>query len=231
MVRRGLQRKHTEKYSRVAGVFQILYKRCLSGYNKIRPCEGESAGLLVDHIDLAQVAPRLKASHRKLHVEREGVAAMLHERARSDGARFEDFALALEQAGVDEIEVGIPAMGDEEVAAIAQVGQALSHATAMCWGRMTRLDVDAAVRTGLKRVSLSVPVSDLMIKAKLRGERSLVKSRIREIVPYALDHGLQVAMGGEDSSRGDLDFICEVIGEAEKAGVHRFRFADSDSRG
>jgi homocitrate synthase NifV len=136
-------------------------------------------------------------------------------------------ALALEQAGVDEIEVGIPAMGDEEVAAIAQVGQALSHATAMCWGRMTRLDVDAAVRTGLKRVSLSVPVSDLMIKAKLRGERSLVKSRIREIVPYALDHGLQVAMGGEDSSRGDLDFICEVIGEAEKAGVHRFRFADT----
>lgn len=136
-------------------------------------------------------------------------------------------ALALEQAGVDEVEVGIPAMGNEEVAAIAQVGQALTRATAMCWGRMTRLDVDAAVRTGLKRVSLSVPVSDLMIKAKLRGDRSLVKSRIREIVPYALDHGLQVAMGGEDSSRGDLDFICEVLEEAEKVGVYRFRFADT----
>jgi len=136
-------------------------------------------------------------------------------------------ALALEQAGVDEIEVGIPAMGDDEVAAIARVGQVLKHATAMCWGRMTRLDVDAAVRTGLKRVSLSVPVSDLMVKAKLRGDRNLVKSRIREVVPYALDRGLQVAMGGEDSSRGNLDFICEIIGEAEKAGVHRFRFADT----
>jgi homocitrate synthase NifV len=136
-------------------------------------------------------------------------------------------ARALEQTGVDEIEVGIPAMGDDEVAAIAEVGRALNHVTAMCWGRMTRLDVDAAVRTGLGRVSLSVPLSDVMIKAKLHGDRSLVKLRIREVVPYALDRGLQVAMGGEDSSRADVDFVCDAIGEAEKAGVQRFRFADT----
>src|SRR5215467_4315109 len=93
-------------------------------------------------------------------------------------------ALALEKAGVDEIEVGIPAMGDDEIAAIAEVGRRLTHATAMCWGRMLRSDVDAAVRTGLKRVSLSVPLSDVMIKAKLQGDASQVKLRIREIVPY-----------------------------------------------
>lgn len=136
-------------------------------------------------------------------------------------------ARALEQAGVDEIEVGIPAMGQDEIAAIAEVGKALSHSTAMCWGRMLRSDVDAAAQTGLKRVSLSVPLSGIMIKAKLQGDADQVKRRIRDVVPYALDHGLEVAMGGEDSSRADLDFICRAIEEAEKAGVHRFRFADT----
>jgi homocitrate synthase NifV len=136
-------------------------------------------------------------------------------------------ALALEQAGVDEIEVGTPAMGAQEIAEIAEVRQSLSRSAAMCWGRMTRLDVDAAVRTGLKRVNLSIPVSDVMIKAKFRADRNFAKSRIREVVPYALDRGLQVAMGGEDSSRADLDFISEVIEEAEKSGVFRFRFADT----
>jgi homocitrate synthase NifV len=136
-------------------------------------------------------------------------------------------ALALEKAGVDEIEVGIPAMGDDEIAAIAEVGKVLSQSTAMCWGRMVRSDVDAAARTGLKRVSLSVPLSERMIKAKLQGDASQVKVRIREIVPYALDRGLEVAMGGEDSSRANPDFIREALEEAEKAGVQRFRFADT----
>jgi homocitrate synthase NifV len=136
-------------------------------------------------------------------------------------------ALALEQAGVDEIEVGIPAMGDDEIASIAEVGRAIRHSTAMCWGRMTRSDVDAALRTGLKRVSLSVPLSDVMIKAKMQGDPNLVKTRIRDVVPYALDRGLQVAMGGEDSSRANLDFVCEAIEEAEKVGVLRLRFADT----
>jgi homocitrate synthase NifV len=136
-------------------------------------------------------------------------------------------ALALERAGVDEIEVGIPAMGDDEIAAIAEVGKHLTHAVAMCWGRMTRSDVDAALRTGLTRVSLSVPMSDVMIKVKMQGRRDLVKSRIREVVPYALDRGLEVVMGGEDSSRASLEFLREALNEAEEAGVSRFRFADT----
>jgi homocitrate synthase NifV len=66
-----------------------------------------------------------------------------------------------------------------------------------------------------------------MIKTKFRADRNFAKQRIREVVPYALDCGLQVAMGGEDSSRADINFVSEMIEEAEKAGVHRFRFADT----
>jgi homocitrate synthase NifV len=92
---------------------------------------------------------------------------------------------------------------------------------------MTKSDVDASVRTGLTRVNLSVPVSDCQIRAKFNTGRADVLERIRKIVPYALGCGLQVAVGGEDSSRADLDFVREVILTAEEAGAHRFRFADT----
>lgn len=136
-------------------------------------------------------------------------------------------ALALEQARVDEIEVGTPAMGNEEIAAIESVVQALSRSSPICWCRMIRSDVDAAVRTGVKRVNLSIPLSDLHIRAKFQADRDFVKLRIRETIPYALDRGLQVAMGGEDSSRADLDFVIQAMAEGERAGAHRFRFADT----
>src|ERR1039458_5995134 len=75
-----------------------------------------------------------------------GVAFALEEKV--------SIALALEEAGIDEIEAGTPAMGDAEIEAIAATGQALQRATAIAWCRMTRADVDAAVRTGLKRANL-----------------------------------------------------------------------------
>jgi homocitrate synthase NifV len=136
-------------------------------------------------------------------------------------------ALALERAGVDEIEAGTPAMGEAEIDAMAAVGRALTHAVGIAWCRMTTADVDAAIRTGLKRVNLSVPVSDRQMQAKCRASRLDILRRIRDVVPYAIDRGVQVAVGGEDASRADLDFVQAVIATAEAWGAHRFRFADT----
>jgi homocitrate synthase NifV len=47
------------------------------------------------------------------------------------------------------------------------------------------------------------------------------------MVRRARDLGLQVVVGGEDSSRADLDFVLAVIETAEAAGARRFRFADT----
>jgi homocitrate synthase NifV len=148
-----------------------------------------------------------------------GVAFALEEKIK--------IALALEQAGIDEIEAGTPAMGDAEIEAIAATGRALQRATAIAWCRMTRADVDAAVRTGLKRVNLSVPLSDLQIQVKFSSGREDVIRRIQDVIPYALDRGLQVSMGGEDASRADMGFVCAALLAAEEAGATKFRFADT----
>ncbi|MDG3439208.1 homocitrate synthase [Nitrospirillum amazonense] len=136
-------------------------------------------------------------------------------------------ARKLEAAGVDEIEAGIPAMGAEEIEAMAEIGASLHQAAAIAWCRMTEADVDAALRTGLTRVNLSVPVSDRQIRVKLQISRQDIIPRIRRVVSYARDRGLAVAVGGEDSSRAEMDFLLRVVAAAEEAGAHRFRFADT----
>ncbi len=136
-------------------------------------------------------------------------------------------ALALECAGIDEIETGTPAMGEAEIEAIAATGLALTRARAIAWCRMTRADVDAAVRTGLKHVNLSVALSDLQIRVKFSSDREGVIRRIQDVIPYAVDRGLQVSMGGEDASRADINFVCRAMLAAEEAGATKFRFADT----
>jgi homocitrate synthase NifV len=136
-------------------------------------------------------------------------------------------ALALEAAGVDEVEAGIPAMGEAELEALAAVGAALARAEAIAWCRMTEADVAAAARTGLRRLNLSVPLSDRQIAAKLQVDRAGVLARIDRVVRLARSLGFEVAMGGEDASRADLDFVHRAVEVAARAGAHRFRYADT----
>ena len=136
-------------------------------------------------------------------------------------------ALALERAGVEEIEAGTPAMGVAEVEGLAEIGRVLRTSEPIAWCRMTRADVDAAIRTGLQRVNLSIPLSDIQMSAKLKADRPEVLRRIREVISYAVDCGLRVALGGEDSSRADFDFVLTAAETAAKAGAHRYRFADT----
>lgn len=136
-------------------------------------------------------------------------------------------ALALEAAGVEEIEAGTPAMGMAEIEGLAEVGRVLQSAEPIAWCRMTRKDVDAARLTGLKRVNLSIPLSDIQMSAKLNADRAEVLRKIRDVISYGVDCGLRVALGGEDSSRADFDFVLAAVSAAAGAGAHRYRFADT----
>jgi homocitrate synthase NifV len=136
-------------------------------------------------------------------------------------------ARALARAGVTEVEAGTPAMGAEEIAAIRAIVEAGLPLTPIAWCRMRTEDVDAALQAGVPMVNLSLPVSDVQLAAKLRGGREAALASLRRVVGYARDRGLEVAVGGEDSSRADLGFLLEVVGTAECAGARRFRIADT----
>jgi len=136
-------------------------------------------------------------------------------------------ARALDDAGVPEMEVGIPAMGPEEQDVIrAIVGQA-ERARPIAWCRMTVGDIDAAAACRVDMINLSVPVSEQQIRNKIGRTPVWVLAHIGTMVRTAREKGLEVALGGEDSSRADPAFLERVIEAAEEAGARRFRFADT----
>lgn len=136
-------------------------------------------------------------------------------------------ARALDIAGVPEIEVGIPAMGPEEQAAIRKVAALGLNARLIAWCRMMDEDLEAARLCDVSVVNLSIPVSDLQLAAKLGRDRAWALGHIEVMVTKARAMGFEVLVGGEDSSRADPAFLIEVVKACEAAGARRFRFADT----
>jgi homocitrate synthase NifV len=144
-------------------------------------------------------------------------------------SRAEKLAIAeaLDEAGVPELEVGIPAMGEVERQDIRCIAARLRRSLAVGWCRLRRSDVDWAMAAGLGAVHLAVPVSRQQIAGKLGWGPARVLAEIADVVGYARQEGLLCSLGGEDASRADPTFLSSVIEVAAAAGARRFRFADT----
>ncbi|MBW4467785.1 MAG: homocitrate synthase [Pegethrix bostrychoides GSE-TBD4-15B] len=136
-------------------------------------------------------------------------------------------ATFLDAIGVQELEVGIPAMGQEEAEAIRAIVDLGLQAKLLGWNRANRSDIQASLDCGLQRVHVSVPVSEIQIAAKFHGQWRVMLARLRDVIQFARDSGLAVAVGGEDSSRADPAFLQDVAGLAQEWGAFRFRFCDT----
>lgn len=136
-------------------------------------------------------------------------------------------ARQLDAIGVPELEVGIPAMGDEERESIRAVAALGLTARLMLWSRMHPDDIALCAGLGAHLVDISVPSSDQHLRYKLGKPREWLLRELPRYVGMALHLGLEVSIGCEDASRADPAFLCRLAETAERAGARRLRFADT----
>ena len=133
----------------------------------------------------------------------------------------------LDAIGVQELEVGIPAMGKDETRAIAAISDSGLSAKLLGWNRAVISDIEASIACGMQRVHISIPVSGIQIAAKFHGQWRVTLQQLKDSISFAVDKGLWVAVGGEDSSRADECFLQDVALYAQEWGASRFRFCDT----
>lgn len=144
-------------------------------------------------------------------------------------SKKEKIAIArmLDAIGVQELECGIPAMGEEERDSIRALVDLGLSARLITWNRAVIPDIQASLDCGITAVDISLSVSDQMIAHKLHKSREWVKEQLKTALGFAKAHNLYVSVGGEDASRADIGFLCELMEITRELGGDRFRFCDT----
>lgn len=136
-------------------------------------------------------------------------------------------AKLLDEIGVQQLEVGIPAMGGDEKAAIKKIAHLGLNASILGWNRATIEDISHSIDCDVDSVAISMSASDIHIQHKLMKTREWVLEKIVESVEYAKAHGVYISVNGEDMSRADPDFMVKFCQTAKEAGADRVRYCDT----
>lgn len=134
----------------------------------------------------------------------------------------------LDEIGVAQIEAGFPAIGIDERLTIRAIVKMGLSAQIIAWSRATRNDVDDCLACGVEAISISIPVSDILLKHKLGWDRKFALQEIQSIIRYARQrHFGYIYIGAEDASRADIDYLIRLARLARDEGARRLRFADT----
>lgn len=136
-------------------------------------------------------------------------------------------ARLLSEAGVHQIEAGIPAMGGDEKATIKAMVEMELEASILGWNRAVRSDIQDSIDCGVDAVAISLATSDIHIEHKLRKDRKWVVDSIKKCVAFAKKHDIYVSVNAEDASRTEFGFLCEYTSAAKGEGADRLRFCDT----
>ena len=95
-----------------------------------------------------------------------------------------EIARRLDEIGIPELEIGTPAIGENEQNDIRCLLNQGFLFESTCWARATKTDLRAALNCGATRVNLSVPVSDIQLNA-IGKSKDWVLNSIPEILKMA----------------------------------------------
>lgn len=135
-------------------------------------------------------------------------------------------AVALFEAGVRELEFGIPAMGESACSDMREVRAAVPGAFLLAWCRARDGDVVAAERSGADGVHLSFPVSERHLRIWGKSTEWMLDA-MGSLTALAAGRFGYVTVGAQDAGRarpGVLEAFARAVGESPAI---RLRLADT----
>jgi len=135
-------------------------------------------------------------------------------------------AALLNGAGVPEIEIGTPAMGETEQNDIRTICEMGFDFKTLSWCRATKNDIRSARAAGTNGVHISFPVSTILMNAMGKNP-AWVFQQLNELIDFASPMFDYVTIGAQDASRAESGFLKEFVCAASAFGASRVRLADT----
>ena len=135
-------------------------------------------------------------------------------------------ATLLDELGVDEVEIGTPAISNQEKSIIKEIATAGFSYKTSSWCRANLNDIQEATKLKTTSINISLPVSDIQMET-LGKSREWVLQQLVETTKYASDHFSHSTVGAQDATRGNIHFLKEYIYYAQESGANRVRIADT----
>lgn len=138
----------------------------------------------------------------------------------------EEIAIRLNDIGVNEIEVGIPAMGTEEINNIKNIMKNNLSSRVTSWSRANYRDIELAAEAGTDSIHISFPTSKIQLDVMDKNNDWLYDSTMK-MISFAKKYFNYVSLGAQDATRTDIKFLKQYIEYAYWCGAKRIRIADT----
>lgn len=137
-----------------------------------------------------------------------------------------DIAVKLAETGVDELEIGYPAISPEEQNVIREIVSMRLPVRLTCWSRAKQEDIMSASRCGTDGIHISFPLSNLYLDL-MGKDYTWVRNQLKTLIPEAKKHFSFVSTGAQDATRTNLKTLETFVRDAAASGADRIRIADT----
>jgi isopropylmalate/homocitrate/citramalate synthase len=134
----------------------------------------------------------------------------------------------LDELGIPQLEVGMPAVSEEELRNIKAIAQAGLRAKTIALCRIARRDVEKAMECGTWGVGFSLPIGYLQLQHKFKWSEEKITEELIRLTQYAHEQGFYVVLSPYDNTRADLKFLKRFLTTLISQGhVDRIRVVDT----
>ncbi len=137
-----------------------------------------------------------------------------------------DIACLIAGTGVNELEIGYPAISAEERDTIRKIAAMNLPVRLTSWARAKWQDIEDARICGTEALHISFPVSALYLQL-MEKDYAWVQRQLQELIPKAKKYFSFVSVGAQDATRADTEMLKSFVLDAEACGADRIRIADT----